>query len=350
MRVLVVGGGGREHAIVWALKKSDRITELYCAPGNAGIAELAQCVPVKATDIEGMVSFAKKERIDFVVVAPDDPLYLGMVDALEAAGIRAFGPRKNAAEIEGSKVFAKNLMKKYGIIEEFLTGPEVSVLSFCDGETVVPMVSAQDHKRALDGDKGKNTGGMGTFSPSRIYDEALAARCMEEIFLPTVKAMKAEGRPFKGVLYFGLMITKDGPKVIEYNARFGDPETQVVLPRLTSDLLTIFEAVVDGKLAETEIRFSDNAAVCVILASGGYPEKYQTGYPIEGIEKAREAGALVFHSGTKREGEQILTNGGRVLGVTAVERDLDRAIEAAYRDVEQVRFKDAHFRRDIGVK
>ena len=419
MRVLVVGGGGREHAIVWALAKSDRIEKLYCAPGNAGIAELAQCVPVKATDIEGMVSFAKKEKIDFVVVAPDDPLYLGMVDALEAAGIRAFGPRKNAAEIEGSKVFAKNLMKKYGIptaryetfdsadaaiayireqgsfptvvkadglalgkgviiaqdmaeaedavntimrdrafgdagarvvIEEFLTGPEVSVLSFCDGETVVPMVSAQDHKRALDGDKGKNTGGMGTFSPSRIYDEALAARCMEEIFLPTVRAMKAEGRPFKGVLYFGLMITKDGPKVIEYNARFGDPETQVVLPRLTSDLLTIFEAVVDGKLAETEIRFSDNAAVCVILASGGYPEKYQTGYPIEGIEKAREAGALVFHSGTKREGEQILTNGGRVLGVTAVERDLDRAIEAAYRYVEQVHFKDAHFRRDIGIK
>lgn len=419
MRVLVVGGGGREHAIVWALKKSDRITELYCAPGNAGIAELAQCVPIKATDIEGMVSFAKEKKIDFVVVAPDDPLYLGMVDALEAAGIRAFGPRKNAAEIEGSKVFAKNLMKKYGIptaryetfdsadeaiayireqgsfptvvkadglalgkgviiaqdmaeaedavntimrdrafgdagarvvIEEFLTGPEVSVLSFCDGETVVPMVSAQDHKRALDGDKGKNTGGMGTFSPSRIYDEALAARCMEEIFLPTVKAMKAEGRPFKGVLYFGLMITKDGPKVIEYNARFGDPETQVVLPRLESDLLTIFEAVVDGKLSETEVRFSDNAAVCVILASGGYPEKYQTGYPIEGIESAREAGALVFHSGTKREGEQVLTNGGRVLGVTAVEGDLDRAIEAAYRYVEQVHFKDAHFRRDIGVK
>ncbi len=333
MRVLVVGGGGREHAIVWALAKSDRIEKLYCAPGNAGIAELAQCVPIKATDIEGMVSFAKEEKIDFVVVAPDDPLYLGMVDALEAANIRAFGPRKNAAEIEGSKVFAKNLMKKYGIptaryetfdsadaaiayireqgsfptvvkadglalgkgviiaqdmaeaedavntimrdrafgdagarvvIEEFLTGPEVSVLSFCDGETVVPMVSAQDHKRALDGDQGKNTGGMGTFSPSRIYDETLAARCMEEIFLPTVKAMKAE--------------------------------------------------------------------------------------PIEGIEKAREAGAIVFHSGTKRDGEQVLTNGGRVLGVTAVEEDLDRAIEAAYRYVEQVHFKDAHFRRDIGVK
>ena len=419
MKVLVVGGGGREHTIVWSLAKSDRVDKLFCAPGNAGIAELAECVPIKATDIEGVVDFARKNAIDLVVVAPDDPLYLGMVDALEAAGIRAFGPRRAAAEIEGSKVFAKRLMKKYGIptaqyevfddadaavayireqgrfptvvkadglalgkgviiaqdmaeaaaavdtimrdrafgeagarvvIEEFLTGPEVSVLSFCDGETVVPMVSAQDHKRALDGDEGKNTGGMGTFSPSRIYTPDLAERCMEEIFLPTVRAMKAEGRPFQGILYFGLMITADGPKVIEYNARFGDPETQVVLPRLKTDLLEIFEAIVDGKLASVPVEWEENAAVCVIMASGGYPENYQTGYEIRGVDKARAAGALVFHSGTRAEDGKLLTNGGRVLGVTAVGDDLDSAISEAYRYVGMVDFKDAHFRRDIGVK
>ena len=419
MKVLVIGGGGREHAVCKKLSESKDVTEILCAPGNAGIAQVARCIPeVKATDIEGIVALAQREKVDFVCVTPDDPLALGCVDKLEAAGIPAFGPTAYAAQMEASKIFSKNLMRKYGIptakseiftemdkalayldtqgapivvkadglalgkgvvvaatveeakqavvemmqggkfgqsgarvlIEECMVGREVTVLCFCDGKTIVPMKASQDHKRALDGDKGPNTGGMGAFAPSPLYTDEIAERTEREILLPTLHAMNAEGFTFKGVLYVGLMLTAEGPKVVEYNARFGDPETQVVLPRLTSDLLTIFEAVVDGKLAETEVKFSDNAAVCVILASGGYPEKYQTGYPIEGIEKAREAGALVFHSGTKREGEQILTNGGRVLGVTAVERDLDRAIEAAYRYVEQVRFKDAHFRRDIGVK
>lgn len=419
MKVLVVGGGGREHTIVWALAKSPKVTRLYAAPGNAGIAKLAECVPIKATDIDGMVEFAKREQIDFVMVAPDDPLYLGMVDALEKAGIRAFGPRGCAAEIEGSKVFAKNLMKKYGIptagyevfddpaevldfirrrgsypavikadglalgkgvviaqnyeeaetavgnimenrifgdagsrvvVEEFLTGPEVSVLAFCDGKTVKPMVSAQDHKRAYDNDKGPNTGGMGTFSPSRIYTDEVAAACMEQIFLPTVAAMRAEGRPFKGVLYFGLMLTENGPKVIEYNARFGDPETQVVLPRLKTDLMDIFEAVVDERLDQIDIEWEDNAAVCVVMASGGYPGKYPTGLPIDGIEQAEKAGALVFHAGTKRDGDRFVTAGGRVLGVTAVAENLDKAIEKAYSYVDMIHFENAHIRRDIGIK
>lgn len=419
MKVLVVGGGGREHTIVWALSKSPKVTALYAAPGNAGIAKLATCVPIAATDIDGMIAYVKSEGIDFVVVAPDDPLYLGMVDAMEKEGIRAFGPKKGAAEIEGSKVFAKNLMKKYQIptasyevftdaktvlsylseqnsypavikadglalgkgvviaqnykeaesavhsmmedkifgeagsrvvIEEFLQGPEVSVLAFCDGKTVKPMVSAQDHKRAFDHDKGPNTGGMGTFSPSRIYTDEMAMQCMEEIFLPTVKAMEKEGRLFKGILYFGLMLTEKGPKVIEYNARFGDPETQVVLPRLKTDLLEIFEAIVDERLDEIEIEWEKSAAVCVVMASGGYPGKYSTGYAISGMEKAEEEGALVFHAGTKKIGSDYVTAGGRVLGVTAVADNLDEAIKKAYQYVDHIEFTDAHFRHDIGIK
>lgn len=419
MKILVIGGGGREHTIVWKLSKSPKVSKIYCAPGNGGIAELAECVPIKATDIESVVNFAKENAVDLVVVAPDDPLVAGMVDALEDAGIRAFGPRANAAAIEGSKVFSKDLMKKYNIptagyevftdpesaikyiekgsfptvikaeglalgkgviiakdidearaaihdimeekvfgasgnrvvIEEFLTGPEVSVLAFCDGKTVVPMVSAQDHKRAFDNDEGLNTGGMGTFSPSRLYDAAKAEECMKNIFLPTVKAMQAEGRPFKGVLYFGLMMTAAGVRVIEYNARFGDPETQVVLPRLKTDLVDIIEAVIDGRLDEIEIEWEDNAAVCVVLASGGYPVKYATGYEISGLDEiARYDDLTVFHAGTKRDGDKLVTAGGRVLGITAVAENLDAAIRRAYEGVEMVSFKDCHFRHDIGIK
>ncbi len=419
MKILVIGGGGREHTIVWKLSKSPKVSKIYCAPGNGGIAELAECVPIKATDIESVVNFAKEKAVDLVVVAPDDPLVAGMVDALEDAGIRAFGPRANAAAIEGSKVFSKDLMKKYNIptagyevftdpesaikyiekgsfptvikaeglalgkgviiakdidearaaiheimeekvfgasgnrvvIEEFLTGPEVSVLTFCDGKTVVPMVSAQDHKRAFDNDEGLNTGGMGTFSPSRLYDAAKAEECMKNIFLPTVKAMQAEGRPFKGVLYFGLMMTAAGVRVIEYNARFGDPETQVVLPRLKTDLVDIIEAVIDGRLDEIEIEWEDNAAVCVVLASGGYPVKYATGYEISGLDEiAKYDDLTVFHAGTKRDGDKLVTAGGRVLGITAVAENLDAAIRRAYEGVEMVSFKDCHFRHDIGIK
>ena len=419
MKILVIGGGGREHTIVWKLSKSPKVSKIYCAPGNGGIAELAECVPIKATDIDGVVNFAKEKAVDLVVVAPDDPLVAGMVDALEDAGIRAFGPRANAAAIEGSKVFSKELMKKYNIptagyevftdpeaaikyiekgsfptvikaeglalgkgviiakdidearaaihdimeekvfgasgnrvvIEEFLTGPEVSVLAFCDGKTVVPMVSAQDHKRAFDNDEGLNTGGMGTFSPSRLYDAAKAEECMKNIFLPTVKAMQAEGRPFKGVLYFGLMMTAAGVRVIEYNARFGDPETQVVLPRLKTDLVDIIEAVIDGRLDEIEIEWEDNAAVCVVLASGGYPVKYATGYEISGLDEiAKYDDLTVFHAGTKRDGDKLVTAGGRVLGITAVAENLDAAIRRAYEGVEMVSFKDCHFRHDIGIK
>ena len=419
MKILVIGGGGREHTIVWKLSKSPKVSKIYCAPGNGGIAELAECVPIKATDIDGVVNFAKEKAVDLVVVAPDDPLVAGMVDALEDAGIRAFGPRANAAAIEGSKVFSKDLMKKYNIptagyevftdpesaikyiekgsfptvikaeglalgkgviiakdidearaaiheimeekvfgasgnrvvIEEFLTGPEVSVLAFCDGKTVVPMVSAQDHKRAFDNDEGLNTGGMGTFSPSRLYDAAKAEECMKNIFLPTVKAMQAEGRPFKGVLYFGLMMTAAGVRVIEYNARFGDPETQVVLPRLKTDLVDIIEAVIDGRLDEIEIEWEDNAAVCVVLASGGYPVKYATGYEISGLDEiAKYDDLTVFHAGTKRDGDKLVTAGGRVLGITAVAENLDAAIRRAYEGVEMVSFKDCHFRHDIGIK
>lgn len=419
MNILVVGGGGREHAIIWKLAQSPLAEKIYCAPGNGGISALAECVDIGATDIEKMVAFAKEKEIDLVVVAPDDPLVLGMVDAMENAGIRAFGPRANAAIIEGSKVFSKELMKKYNIptaayevftdsasaieyvkkgtypavikaeglalgkgviiaqneeeavegikeimddkkfgdsgnrvvIEQFLTGPEVSVLAFTDGKTVCPMVSAQDHKRAYDNDKGLNTGGMGTFSPSRLYDSAKAEECMNNIFLPTIKAMAAEGRPFKGVLYFGLMMTADGVKVIEYNCRFGDPETQVVLPRLKTDLVEIMQAVIDGCLDEINIEWEDNAAVCVVMASGGYPVSYAKGYPISGIEDAEAMdNVVVFHAGTKLENGQYVNNGGRVLGVTAVDDNLDKAIKRAYEAVGKITWKDEFHRNDIGIK
>lgn len=419
MKILVIGSGGREHAIVWKIAQSPKAEKIYCAPGNGGISELAECVDINVMDKEKMVAFAKEKEIDLVMVAPDDPLVDGMVDAMEAAGIRAFGPRANAAIIEGSKAFSKELMKKYNIptagyevftgsdeaiaylekgsfpavikadglalgkgviiaqnleeakqavhdmidggkfgksgsrvvIEEFLTGPEVSVLAFTDGKTVKPMVSAQDHKRAFDNDEGLNTGGMGTFSPSRLYDEAKAQECMNNIFLPTIKAMNAEGRTFKGVLYFGLMMTKDGVKVIEYNCRFGDPETQVVLPRLKTDLVEIMEAVIDERLDEIDIEWEDNAAVCVVIASGGYPVSYKKGYEISGLDKVAEMDDItVFHAGTKAEDGKMLTNGGRVLGVTAVAPDLDAAIKRAYEGVDKISFKDSFFRHDIGIK
>ena len=416
MKVLVIGGGGREHAIVHALKKSPKVDHIWCAPGNGGIAQEAECVEIKATDIDGVVAFAKAQRPDLVMVAPDDPLALGMVDALEEAGIRAFGPRKNAAVIEGSKSFAKELMKKYGIptasyavfeestaaidyirrngapivvkadglalgkgvtvamteeeavaavrdaidghafggagarvvIEEYLTGPEVSVLAFVDGKHLKTMPSAQDHKRAYDGDAGPNTGGMGAFSPSRFYTEEIAAVCMETIFQPTVAAMAKEGRPFKGVLYFGLMLTPKGPKVIEYNARFGDPETQAVLSRLETDLFDIFNAVIDEKLDEIEIHWADNAACCVCMASGGYPKAYEKGKEITGLADVKDS--FVFHAGTAVRGGTFVTSGGRVLGVTAVAPTLEEAIRKAYADVEKIHFEAAHYRRDIGVK
>ncbi len=420
MKILVVGGGGREHTIVWKIAQSDKVSKIYCAPGNGGISELAECVDIPATDIDNMVAFAKDKEIDLVMVAPDDPLVLGMVDAMEDAGIRAFGPRKNAAIIEGSKVFSKDLMKKYNIptagyevfcdslsaieylkaqnsypavikaeglalgkgviialneeeaiagiheimddkkfgdsgnrvvIEEFLTGPEVSVLAFTDGKTVKPMVSAQDHKRAYDNDKGPNTGGMGTFSPSRLYDDAKAKECMENIFIPTINAMNAEGRPFKGVLYFGLMMTEKGVKVIEYNCRFGDPETQVVLPRLKTDLVEIMEAVVDERLADIEIEWADNAAVCVVMASGGYPVSYEKGHLISGIEDAEAMdNVTVFHAGTNLTDDGFTNVGGRVLGVTATDNDLDLAIKRAYEAVNKISWKDEFHRNDIGIK
>ena len=419
MKVLIIGGGGREHALAWKIAQSPIVDKLYCAPGNGGIAALAECVPIKATDIEGVLSFSINENIDLVVVAPDDPLAAGMVDALEEAGIRAFGPRRNAAAIESSKVFSKELMKKYGlptagyevfdkpeaaiayltnstypivikadglalgkgviiaqsfeeaskavhdimsdkvfgkagdsiVIEEFMKGPEVSILAFTDGKTVVPMVSSQDHKRALDDDMGLNTGGMGTFSPSRLYDEKLNSFCMENIFLPTIRAMNSENRKFKGVLYFGLMLTGEGPKVLEYNARFGDPETQVVLPRLKTDIIKIFEAVIDEKLDSINLEWSDEAAVCVILASGGYPGKYATGLEITGIEEAgKEPGVIVFHAGTRLEGGKCLTAGGRVLGVTAVADTMAAARNKAYAAVGKISFPEMHYRRDIGIK
>lgn len=420
MKILVVGGGGREHTIVWKIAQSDKVSKIYCAPGNGGISKLAECIDISATDIEAMVDFAREKEIDLVMVAPDDPLVLGMVDAMEAAGIRAFGPRKNAAIIEGSKVFSKDLMKKYNIptagyevfsdsdsairylksqnsyptvikaeglalgkgviiaqdeaeaisgiheimddkkfgasgnrvvIEEFLTGPEVSVLAFTDGKTVKPMVSAQDHKRAYDNDKGPNTGGMGTFSPSRLYDAQKADECMKNIFIPTIDAMNAEGRPFKGVLYFGLMMTENGVKVIEYNCRFGDPETQVVLPRLKTDLVDIMNAVVDERLSDISIEWDVNAAVCVVMASGGYPVTYEKGYIISGIDDAElKNNITVFHAGTKFDGENFTNAGGRVLGVTATADDLDTAIKDAYAAVEKISWKDEFHRNDIGVK
>ena len=420
MKVLVVGSGGREHAVVRKLAQSAGVDKIYCAPGNGGISVQAQPVAVKATDIEGMVAFAKQEGIDFAVVTPDDPLVLGMADAMEAAGIPAFGPSKAAAQIEGSKVFAKGLMKRYGIptaayevfddpkdavsylertgrfpavikadglalgkgvviaqdlaqakeaihsimedkifgqsgnqivVEEFLTGKEVSVLAFTDSHVVVPMVSSMDHKRAYDDDQGPNTGGMGTIAPSPYYTPEIAERCMKEIFQPTIEAMNKEGRPFRGCLYFGLILTQEGPKVIEYNCRFGDPETQVVLPLLESDLLEIMRAVREERLGESEIRWADGAAACVILASGGYPKKYQTGFPISGLdEKGEHPGVIVYHAGTKREGDTFLTAGGRVLGVTGLGKDLPEALEKAYRAVGQITFEKAHYRTDIGKK
>jgi phosphoribosylamine---glycine ligase len=419
MRILVVGSGGREHAIVWKLAQSPKADKLYCAPGNGGISNLAECVPINAMDIDEMTAFAKDNLIDLVVVAPDDPLAAGMVDAMEEAGIRAFGPSKAAAIIEASKSFSKSLMKKYNIptaryevfndsksaleyldsqqypvvvkadglalgkgviiaadkdeardavtdimdnrifgdagnsvvIEEFLTGREVTVLAFVDGMTVVPMVSSQDHKRAYDNDEGPNTGGMGAFSPSRIYTPEIADFCMEKIFEPTVKAMNAEGRKFKGVLYFGLILTDEGPKVIEYNSRFGDPEAQVVLPRLETDLLKIMDAIIDEKLDTVDIMWHDGACACVIAASGGYPVKYEKGYEINGLNEAEhDANIVVFHSGTKKKDGRYYTAGGRVLGVTALESSLDTAIQKAYECVGKISFKDMHYRRDIGKR
>ena len=419
MKVLVVGSGGREHAIIWKLKQSPKADKIYCAPGNAGIAQDAQCVPIGAMEIDKLVQFAKDENIDFTIIGMDDPLVAGVVDAFEAEGLRVFGPRKNAAIIEGSKAFSKDLMKKYGIptakyetfdnydeakkyvlsqsvpivvkadglalgkgvlicqshdeavaaldeimvdkkfgasgskvvIEEFLTGPEVSVLSFCDGKTVVPMVSAQDHKRAYDNDEGLNTGGMGTFSPSRIYTKEINDDCMEKIFKPTVAAMAKEGRPFVGVLYFGLMLTKDGMKVIEYNARFGDPETQVILPRLKTDLLEIMEACVDTTLDKMDIQWYDNAAVCVVEASGGYPVKYDKGYEITGLDSVKgRDDIIVFHAGTAEKDGKLVTNGGRVLGITGIGKDIDEARTKAYEGVDLIDFEKKHFRHDIGIK
>ena len=416
MKVLVVGGGGREHAICHALSKSAKVDKIWCAPGNGGIASIAECMDITATDIEKMVAFAKENKPDLVMVAPDDPLALGMVDALEDAGIRAFGPHKNAAIIEGSKSFAKDLMQKYNIptanyavfeesskaieyikeqggpivvkadglalgkgvtvamteedainavkdamdggafgsagarvvIEEFLTGPEVSVLAFTDGKTIKTMPSAQDHKRAYDHDKGPNTGGMGAFSPSRMYTDEIAKTCMDTIFRPTIDAMAKEGRTFKGVIYFGLMLTPKGPKVIEYNARFGDPETQAVLSRLETDIFDIFNAVIDGTLENIDIKWSDNAACCVCMASGGYPAKYEKGKVITGLDSVTDS--MVYHAGTKLSDGVMVTNGGRVLGVTANAKTLDEAIKKAYADVKKIHFDGVHFRTDIGVK
>ena len=417
MKVLVVGGGGREHAICWKLAQSPKVTELYCAPGNGGIAQMATCVPIKATDVAGMVQWAKENAMDFVMVAPDDPLALGMVDALEAAGIPAFGPRANAAIIEASKAFSKELMKKYRIptakyetftdlnralayirtqgapivvkadglalgkgvvvassveeaetavremmedkkfgesgstvvIEECMVGPEVTVLAFCDGEHLIPMLSSQDHKRAFDGNQGPNTGGMGAFCPSPNYTPEVAEQCMKDIFLPTVAALKAESRPFRGVIYFGLMLTKDGPKVVEYNARFGDPETQPILSMLDTDLIDIFQSCVDGTLDKVAVKWKPGAACCLVLASGGYPVKYQSGYPISGVAEAEKLGAVVFHAGTKQgDNGEILTAGGRVLGVTALGASLNEAIERAYAAAKPISFQDMHFRTDIG--
>lgn len=418
MNILVIGSGGREHAIIRKLNESPKTEKIWCAPGNGGIAADAECVNIGAMDIEGVVKFAKENPVDMVFVAPDDPLAAGMVDALEKEGIRAFGPRANAAVIESSKVFSKNLMKKYGIptaayevfsepaaavayiekegkfpvvvkadglalgkgviiaedfeaakaavhdimedkvfgasgnnvvVEEFLTGPEVSVLAFTDGKSLQPMVSSKDHKRALDGDKGLNTGGMGTISPNPYYTDEIAAECMETIFMPTIRAMQAEGRPFKGCLYFGLMLTPNGPKVIEYNARFGDPETQVVLPRLVTDFVDVIDAVIDETLDTLKIEWSEDACACVVMASGGYPQSYPKGLEITGLDAGGQAeGVTVYHAGSKLTDGKLVTNGGRVLGITAKAATLDEALEKAYKAVETIHFDGAHYRRDIG--
>lgn len=418
MKILIVGGGGREHAIAWKLAKSPKVEKMYCAPGNAGIAEVAECVNIGVMEFDKLVAFAKEHEIDLTVVAPDDPLAAGAVDAFEAAGLRAFGPRANAAILEGSKAFSKDLMKKYGIptaayetfndpekalayletakmpivlkadglalgkgvlickdleeakagvktlmmdkqfgsagdeivIEEFMTGREVSVLSFVDGKTIRIMTSAQDHKRAKDGDQGLNTGGMGTFSPSPFYTPEVDAFCKEHIYQKTVDAMKAEGREFKGIIFFGLMLTADGPKVLEYNARFGDPETQVVLPRMKNDLVDLFEACIDGTLDQIDLEFEDNAAVCVVLASAGYPEHYEKGFEIRGLESFKDRdGYYVFHAGSKFDEQgRVVTNGGRVLGVTATGTNLKEARTNAYKATEWIDFDNKYMRHDIG--
>lgn len=419
MNVLVVGGGGREHALIRKIKESERVSKVYCCPGNGGISYDAQCFPVSATDIPGVVELAKKLAADLVVVAPDDPLVAGMVDALNAEGFATFGPNAAAAIIEGSKVFSKNLMLKYNIptaeykvfdnpcdvltyikeknefpavikadglalgkgvivpenleeaekgvheimedkifgesgnhvvVEEFLTGPEVSVLAFTDGKCVKPMVSSMDHKRALDGDKGLNTGGMGTVSPNPYYTADIAKECMEKIFLPTIDAMNKEGRTFKGCLYFGLMLTPKGPKVIEYNCRFGDPETQVVLPRLKTDIIDIFEAINSGTLSELDIEWADEACACVIAASGGYPKSYPKGIEITGLENGQKDGVIVYHAGTAIKDGKLVTSGGRVLGVTALGSDLQQALDKAYAALDEIHFDNMHFRHDIGKK
>lgn len=419
MKVLVIGGGGREHAVCKKLSESKLVTALLCAPGNAGIARVATCVPqVKATDVEAIVALAKREAVDFVCVTPDDPLALGCVDALEAAGIAAFGPDAYAAQMESSKIFSKNLMRKYGIptaasetfedmdaalayldaqkapivvkadglalgkgviiaatieeakqavvemmqggrfgksgarvlIEECMFGREVTVLCFCDGKTIVPMVASQDHKRAYDGDKGPNTGGMGAFAPSPLYTPEIAQRTMQEILLPTLRAMNAEGFTFKGVLYVGLMLTAEGPKVVEYNARFGDPETQAVLPLLCSDLMEIMIAVREQRLGALDIRWKDQSAACIVLASGGYPGKYETGKAITGMDSAEAMGATVYHAGTRQSGEDCVSAGGRVLGVTALGDTLRDAVQRAYAAAREIHFDGMHLRSDIGSR
>ena len=416
MDILVVGSGGREHAVIKALRRNDKVQRIYALPGNGGIAADAECFPIKATDIEGIVDFCKQRKVDFAVVTPDDPLVMGLVDRLEELGVPCFGPRANAAIIEGSKVFSKQLMNKYGIptassrifddpavaraylkdcdypvvikadglalgkgavivngvdealktvddmmvnkvfgesgarvlVEEFLEGPEVSVLTFTDGNVIVPMVSSMDHKRAHDNDEGLNTGGMGTVAPNPYYTAEISEQCMQTIFLPTVRAMNAEGRTFRGCLYFGLMLTKKGPYVIEYDCRFGDPETQVVLPLLESDLLTIMMAVRDGKLERSMVKFRDGAACCVVLASDGYPQKYNTGYQIDLPET--EEGQYIYVAGAKLADGKLLTSGGRVLGAVGTSDTLDRAIESAYRLARKIKFENAYMRRDIGAR
>ena len=417
MRVLIVGSGGREHAIAWSVAKSPKVDKIYCAPGNAGIAEFAECVNIKAMEFDKLVAFAKENAIDLTIIGMDDPLVGGVVDAFESEGLRVFGPRKNAAIIEGSKAFSKDLMKKYKIptaayenftdpdeaikyletakmpivlkadglalgkgvlicntleeakegvktlmldkqfgdagneivIEEFMTGREVSVLAFCDGKTIKCMTSAQDHKRAKDGDQGLNTGGMGTFSPSPFYNDEVEAFCEKYVYQSTIDAMASEGRPFTGILFTGLMITEDGPKVLEYNARFGDPEAQVVLPRMKNDIIDVMEACIDGKLSDVELEFEDNAAVCVVLASDGYPEKYDKGFEIKGLDAFKDKdGYYVFHAGTKFDGDKIVTNGGRVLGVVAKGEDLKAARANAYKATEWIDFANKYKRNDIG--
>lgn len=420
MKILMVGSGGREHALIKKLKESEKVDEVICAPGNGGIFFDAKCFPVDAGDIKAMVALAREQAVDIVFVAPDDPLALGMVDEMERAGIKAFGPKKNAAEIESSKVFAKKLMKSYNIptaayevfddakialnfirtlnqypvvikadglalgkgvfivenyndaeiavnslmkdkifgdsgnrivVEEFLTGPEVSVLAFTDGKTIVPMVSSMDHKRAFDGDKGPNTGGMGAVSPNPHYNERIAKRCMESIFIPTVQAMNGEGRPFKGCLYFGLILTNEGPKVIEYNSRFGDPETQVIMPRLTTPLIDIIEAVIEERLDTIDITWCDKACACVMMASGGYPGKFKKNISISGLsENGQMKDVFVYHSGTKITENGFMTNGGRVLGITALGETIEEALHEAYCGVSEISFDKSFYRKDIGAK